>query len=88
MKKPSDEASFTAPRSNQICAAYGCTLAGSITDTTCPTPTTSWFCRFHFGVPADQWAAITTAIRQHDGDIAKAHTLTVKPAPIFDEEFA
>lgn len=43
------------------CMAYGCPLAGAISDST--KGGGPWFCRFHFGTAADDWQRITTEIR-------------------------
>lgn len=43
------------------CAAHGCPLLGSISPSIGPNGT--YFCRFHFNTPADEWQAITQQIR-------------------------
>lgn len=44
------------------CHAYGCPLAGSISDSTVGGG--PWFCRHHFGAAPALWAEITTSLRR------------------------
>ena len=59
-------------RDPHSCHAYGCPLPGSISASTVGGG--PWFCRFHFGARAAEWADITTSIRngtldlEHKGD--------------------
>lgn len=53
---------------NTGCAAHGCPMPGSITDTTKPHEGSQWLCRFHFGAPVDEWHDITRRVRQLDAE--------------------
>jgi hypothetical protein len=48
---------------NTNCAAHGCPLPGSISPSAYTTENSLWFCRFHFGEPAEKWPQITASIR-------------------------
>lgn len=43
------------------CAAYGCPLPGSISNSIGPNGT--YYCRHHFNIPIQEWAWITARIR-------------------------
>lgn len=43
------------------CAAYGCPLDGAISPSIGPNGT--YYCRFHFNTPIEDWAGITSRIR-------------------------
>lgn len=51
---------------NSGCAANGCPMPGSITDTTKPQEGSQWLCRFHFNEPVNEWRDITRRVRQLD----------------------
>lgn len=56
------------PESNDMCLAHGCPLVGALSDAT--RPPHRYFCRHHFGAPADEWNRITKEIRE-SGEHAK-----------------
>lgn len=49
-------------RDPSACAAYGCPLPGSISEST--TGGGPWLCRHHFGVASSRWTEITTRLRR------------------------
>jgi hypothetical protein len=58
---PAEPARGHQPISHR-CAAYGCSLAGSIGDNS---HAYEWWCRYHYSAPPDKLQAITQALRQH-----------------------
>jgi len=48
------------------CAAYGCPLPGSISPSIGANGT--YYCRFHFNTPIQDWAGITSRIRSGETD--------------------
>lgn len=55
------------------CFVTGCTVPGSITQSTTYHDGRKWFCRFHFGEPVEKWGEITLRIRQtSQEDLGKA----------------
>ena len=64
-RKPTPKAApapAPADASGLGCSAYGCPLAGGVSENT--RGGGPWFCFEHFQQPATRWAEITTAIRQ------------------------
>lgn len=56
-----DQSQADGRRAGQ-CVGWGCPLAGTISGDSGGSKK-SWFCRFHWGTPSDDWHAITGRIR-------------------------
>lgn len=65
VKQKADTMPAVVPHPSQRpCNAFGCPELGSISHSNAgPAPHDSWFCRHHFGAPADRWPEITRRLR-------------------------